>query len=456
MIKFHTIINENPSWFTIERSLFKPYFLRKFCVDIQVWALEKMESDSLQNLENQQLRRMQKLVRHAYASVTYWNDLLNKAGIRPKDIKCIKDFQKIPHTTKVKFKTVPVKERVSSSIKSSRHYPLITSGSTGTPTPIVLDAWTAERRLATRDRGIRWVFGPRKKEDLYIRISPRNTLDTLYAGAGYMTFNAPDFDRIDMVKEKIYDICGKNNCIILSNPSIMFYLAQLAQRDKQTFSLEGIIMGGENILPSTKEYIKKIFQCPTASRYTCSEAGTLASECRYGNYHTNQDQYYVEVIDVDENIPIYEKAGKVIVTDFNNYVMPFIRYEIGDMGILYPNHRCKCGLLFPIIEFVGRDTATVKLPNGEDHLVWKILNPLTAAKKRPWILQFQMIRKSVYDFEILIVTTNEETRDDIDSIKKAMQRELGMDAKISIIKVPKINVSDGVKLRSYISLIVEK
>ena len=382
MIKFHEIINENPTWFTIERSLFKQNFLRKFCVDIQDWALEKIESDSLQNIENQQLRRMQKLVRHAYNSVLYWNNFLNKIGIKPVDIKCIKDFQKIPITTKVNFKMVPIWERTSCSINLSRHYQLQTSGSTGIPTSIVLDSWTAEKRLAIRERGIRWVFGAYKKGDLYIRISPRNTFY-----AGYNIFNVFDFDHINLVKEKIYNICGKNNCIISSNPTIMFYLAQLVQRDKKTLHLKGIIMSGEDILLSAKEYIKKIFQCPIASRYTCSEAGTLASECRYGNYHTNQDQHYIEVIDVNKNIPIYGMPGRIIITDFNNYVMPFIRHEIGDIGILYPNHQCKCQSSFPIIEFIGRDTATIKLPNGENHFVWKILSPLAATTKRTWILQ---------------------------------------------------------------------
>ena len=448
MITLHEIINENPTWFTIERFLFKPHFLQKFCMDIQSWALEKVENDSSQNLEKQQMRRMRTLVTHAYTSVPYWKDLLDKAGIDPIDIKSIKDFQKIPITTKVKFKTISVEERISSFIKSSRHRSSVTSGSTGTPTFIVLDKWIAERRLAIRERGMRWAFGPREKKDLYIRISPRNAFYP-----GYIIFNVPDFSCLDEVKEKLYDISRSNNCIISSNPSIMFYLARSVEKDKKTLSLKGIIMGGEDMLSSTKEYIKKVFRCSVARQYTASEFSTLASECLYGNYHINQDQYYVEIIDSNKNIPVYEKLGKVIVTDFNNYVMPFIRYGVGDIGIIYPNHQCKCGSLFPIIELVGRDTIAIKLPNGEEHFIWKILSPLAETKIRPWILQFQMIRTSVYDFEILIVTTNEETQKELELTKKAMQKELGMSAKIKITKVHKIDVSDGAKLRSYVSLI---
>lgn len=448
MVKLYNIINENPTWFSVERLLFKPRFLQKFCVDIQGWALENIERDSMQNLENQQLRRIQKLIRHAYASVPYWTNLLNKADIQPKDINSIRDFQKIPYTSKVKFKIIPIKERISSSIKPSRHYPFTTSGSTGTPTPIVLDTWIQERIIATRQRGIRWILGPQCAKNRYIRISPRNTFYS-----DYEVFKVPDLKYIDLIKEKLFDICKKNNCVIFTNPSIIFYLTQLVQINKKTLSLKGISLGGEDILSSTKEYITKIFQCPVMGRYTCSEVQTLASTCKYDNYHTNPDQHYVEVIDDDKNIPVYGKVGRIVVTDFNNYAMPFIRYEIGDMGIIYPNHQCKCGSLFPVIEFIGRDTTMIKLPNEESHLIWKILSPLAATKKRPWILQFQMVRKSVYEFEILMVTTNEETQSDLASIKEEMQQKLGIDAIIKITRVSKISAVGGTKLHSYISLI---
>ena len=448
MMKLHDIINENPTWFTTERSLFKPRFIQKFCVDIQGWALERIQKESIQTLQELQLRRLQKLIEHSYNSVFYWKQVLNKAGIKPEDIKCLKDLQKIPLTTKVNFKTIPIEERSSFSLNSSRYYHSTTSGSTGTPTPIVLDAWAVEKYIAIRERGIRWLYGSRKKGDLYVRILPRNEFY-----ASHVSFTVPNFECLDKMKDKIYDICEKYNCIILSSPSIMFYLAQLTLKDKKNLSLQGIILSGEEVSTSMKEYIKKIFQCPTTSRYTCSEFGTLASECRYGNFHTNQDQQYIEVIDAYNNIPINEKKGKIVITDFNNFAMPFIRYEMGDIGTIYPNHQCECGLPFPIIEFIGRETSLIKLPDGTSNFVWNILKPLAMTKKRPWLLQFQMIQKNVNNFDIFVVTTNEETQNDICSIKNEMQWKLGMGAKLSIVKVPKLNVSNGTKLHSYISFI---
>src|SRR3989344_2646885 len=446
MITLHEIINENPTWFTAERSLFKAYFLRKFCVNIQDWVLRKMEHESLRNLENQQLRRIQQLLRHAYKSVPFWNKLLNDLGILPQNVKSLEDFQKISITPKTKFKTIPLQERISHRVKQSRFYSLKTSCSTGTPTSIMLDKWASERIIAIRERGVRWVIGFRQKRDKFIRISPRNTFYT-----DYKVFEVRDFMHVDMIKEELFAICKKNECVIFTNPSTMFYLTQLAERDKQNLALKGISLSGEDVLVSTIEYIERIFQCTTMNRYTCSEVQTLASTCKYGKYHTNPDQNYVEVIDTDKNISICGKAGKIVVTDFNNYVMPLIRYEVGDIGILYTDHHCKCVLLFPIIEFVGRDTAIIKLPNGEINFVWKILSPLTETNKRSWIIQFQVIRKSVFDFDIFIVTTNEEVQHDIDLLATEMQKKLGINAKIKIIKVPRIHLSDGEKLRSYIS-----
>jgi phenylacetate-CoA ligase len=49
----------------------------------------------------------------------------------------------------------------------------------------------------------------------------------------------------------------------------------------------------------------------------------------------------LEVVD-DENRVVWEKPGRILVTDLDNHAMPLIRYEIGDEGIL-TRERCACG-----------------------------------------------------------------------------------------------------------------
>ena len=56
--------------------------------------------------------------------------------------------------------------------------------------------------------------------------------------------------------------------------------------------------------------------------------------------------------------------GRVIVTAFYNYAMPFIRYEVGDYAVAGPA-RVKCKVKLPTLERVlGRYRSTFTLKDG--------------------------------------------------------------------------------------------
>ena len=48
--------------------------------------------------------------------------------------------------------------------------------------------------------------------------------------------------------------------------------------------------------------------------------------------------------------------GSIIVTNLENYVMPFIRYDLGDLVLLPGNNRCTCGRTLPLLgKVLGRN-----------------------------------------------------------------------------------------------------
>ena len=59
----------------------------------------------------------------------------------------------------------------------------------------------------------------------------------------------------------------------------------------------------------------------------------------------------VELVNGDEPVSPGED-GKVLVTNLHSYSMPFIRYDIGDIGRMYADE-CACGrelsLMKPIV-----------------------------------------------------------------------------------------------------------
>jgi len=110
-----------------------------------------------------------------------------------------------------------------------------------------------------------------------------------------------------------------------------------------------------------KKYYKNVY-----SGYGLAELCTVASQCKYGNYHVNMETCIVETI-----------KGEIVVTDLFNNITPVIRYRTKDYGKLRKSD-CPCGRNHDILyDIVGRgidyyDGNKTKKPIG-----WWILSPLS-------------------------------------------------------------------------------
>ena len=86
---------------------------------------------------------------------------------------------------------------------------------------------------------------------------------------------------------------------------------------------------------------------------------SLAGECEYRDgLHINSENVVLEAgRDIDE-------PSNIIVTDLHNYGMPFIRYEIGDLGNL-KDGRCACGRGLPrLLGIEGRVLDMLRTADG--------------------------------------------------------------------------------------------
>ena len=94
--------------------------------------LKKSQWLSREEIDEYQLQQLGKLLHHAYDYVPYYTRLFDKLGLKPNDIKSIKDLQKLPFLTK---------EIINENIEDlkAKNYPeykfehSITGGSTGYP-----------------------------------------------------------------------------------------------------------------------------------------------------------------------------------------------------------------------------------------------------------------------------------------------------------------------------------
>jgi phenylacetate-CoA ligase len=122
-------------------------------------------------------------------------------------------------------------------------------------------------------------------------------------------------------------------------PSALYPLARwLAQNPLPEFTdaVKGVMLFSENVYGIQMEAFRQVFGCPIVAHYGHSErvlmAATLPDDERFFFW----PQYgHFELLDAFDR-PVTEpgRLGFIVGTSFDNRVMPFVRYNTGDIAIL--------------------------------------------------------------------------------------------------------------------------
>lgn len=137
--------------------------------------------------------------------------------------------------------------------------------------------------------------------------------------------------------------------IIMAPPSFIREL--LPYKDKITTNIKRIMSYAEVLEEEDKIRFEKDFNTKVIEIYQTSE-GQMASTCKHGHMHINEDLVFIELYDEQNNlIDSPSVVGhKMIITNLVNYSQPLIRYEMNDMVIL--DEKCTCGSNFRRIKKV--------------------------------------------------------------------------------------------------------
>jgi phenylacetate-CoA ligase len=137
----------------------------------------------------------------------------------------------------------------------------------------------------------------------------------------------------------------------------LYYVACFVENNGLKVHKPGAIVSTTEVLHfRARSKIEQVFGCKVFDSYGCREVSQIATECEMHNgLHVVWENQYVEL--EDQNI---------LVTNLNNYAMPFIRYEVGDLATALTVLPCDCGRFSPrLISLVGRDNDNIELPNGK-------------------------------------------------------------------------------------------
>jgi phenylacetate-CoA ligase len=118
----------------------------------------------------------------------------------------------------------------------------------------------------------------------------------------------------------------------------------------------------EMLFDEDKALLEKHLGIPIVNEYGASELDLIAFQNPKGEWQVNSETLFVEILD-ENNQPVPNGVeGKIVITSLYNKAHPFIRYEIGDVGVLDEKSTSKKPVLKKLI---GRTSDVALLPSGK-------------------------------------------------------------------------------------------
>lgn len=331
---------------------------------------------SFSELEKIQVWNLRRILKYAYENVPFYHRRLNKAKVKPDDIKSVEDLHKIPILTKSEVQR-NFNSLLSREISMKRCRKEETSGSTGMPLTIIAEKKASYVLTANTLRYYVENGGKLFRDRYVLLISRRLSSERTHFGSFLKHLGI--FRRVAMcIQDPLEDIFDRLIClgpdVINSNPSFLVLLARELEKRGNVIRPRLIFSEGELLDARSRKLINSTFETGMFDVYGCREAGDIAWECsEHAGYHINMDLVVTEFVKDGEHVTMGE-TGEIILTPLWNYAMPLIRYKVGDFGTL-GNEFCPCGRGLPLMKVLdGRSEDFIILPSG------RIISPIVTLR----------------------------------------------------------------------------
>ena len=336
--------------------------------------LKETEKWPEEQLISYKLNKFRQLLSHAYQNVPYYRDLFDRISFRYADIRNISDIEAIPILTKEMVRQQGDRLLASNyDINSRKIKKGKTGGTTGPPLPVYKDISTRNFTWGAVYRWYDWMGI--KSSDKVVVLWGYSKVLSIDHKARLINLTRKYFANTNIINA--FNLNDKTipqivNEIIKYKPSIIRgYLSAILQignylknNEINIDGLKAVSTTTETLSPHYRRILQQIYGVPIFDQYGCSECGSIAFECaQHNGLHITEEHVHIEILD-SYNKQLVNKPGRIILTDLDNYLMPFIRYENGDMGELTDDH-CSCGNNSRLLKSVdGRSIDTVVLKDG--------------------------------------------------------------------------------------------
>ena len=374
--------------------------------------------------------------------------------------KSIENWNEISIMTKKEFQK-PLQERLSNGFTPKNVYVNKTSGSSGDPFIFAKDKFCHALTWTNIINRFGWFgidFNSSKQARFYgipldfIGNKKERLKDFLKK-----SYRFPIFDLSDKILEKVLlKFQNKKFDYINGYTSSIVLFAKFLEKKNIVLTsvcptLKCCVVTSEMLFEEDKTLMEKQFGVPVVNEYGASELDLIAFQNNNDEWQINSETLFVEILDENNNVLPLGKEGRIVITSLYNKAHPFIRYDIGDIGILDEKSTFKKPILKKLI---GRTNDIAVLPSGKKSpgLTFYYVTK-SIIEDDGNVKEFVIKQTKIDTFDIEYVSQKELNNNQIKTIEKAISTYLENGLHFNFIRKEKLTRSKSGKLKQFVSLI---
>jgi phenylacetate-CoA ligase len=421
-----------------------------------IWD-EEFETLQREALEALQLKRLAATLERVYATVPFYKKKFGDAGLKPADVKSLKDLNRLPFTTKLDLRdnypfglfAVPLEQVVR--IHAS-------SGTTGKQTVVGytrrdINTWAELMARSLMASGA-------QKSDI---------IHNAY-GYGLFTGGLGVHYGAEKLGASVIPISGGNSkrqiiimqdfgsTVLTCTPSYALFLAETAEEmgvDIKKLKLRVGIFGAEPWSEKMRDEIERKLGIQAIDIYGLSEVigPGVSIECLEAKkgLHIFEDHFIPEIINpqTGETLP-YGQKGELVFTTITKEAFPLVRYRTRDISVLYPEP-CPCGRTHVRMERVSGRSDDMLIIRGVNVFPSQIESVLMNVEGvEPHYLLIVDRQGNLDTLEVRVEVNDKVFSDEVKNlqtigrkIEKEIKDLLGVNADVKLVEPKSIQRSEG-------------
>lgn len=288
-----------------------------------------------------QFEKFQKLLHHTVRNIPFYKELFREAKLGLEDIRNPEDVSKIPIITKETVRREREK-MILPGLDTRTVVPVVTGGTTGPPLKILRDRQDSSYTWGAFYRWYNWMGIEPGDRITKIWGTPtvlnKSLIQTAKAGLKNFYYNRQFINSFNLNQETLPGVFDRINkfrpLLIRGYLSAMIQLAEYMEQEQLPgiHSPRAMSSTTETLLPSYKALIERSFNTTLYDQYGCGECNSMAFDNGDGNgLYVAMEHCLVEILN-GRNEDAGSDEGRIIMTNLDNFAMPFIRYENGDIA----------------------------------------------------------------------------------------------------------------------------